>query len=127
MLRLAVDTLSSLLAYGKDWRSCIKKVYGKASSPPTCNFFTYDVVCRASAATVMAMTFGYEYPSGLKNDHFATLAEDIAGGVTSLLSTTISIFSFLRHISPCRVRRRRNMQPKLGSHLKDSKTNHLNG
>ena len=80
MLRLAVDTLSSLLAYGKDWRSCIKNVYGKASCPPTCNFFTYDVVRRASAATVMAMTFGYEYPAG----RFATLAEDIAGGVTSV-------------------------------------------
>ena len=51
----------------------------------------------------MAMTFGYEYPPGRKNDRFATLAEDIAGGVTSLFlpeSTIINIFSFLRHIPP---------------------------
>ena len=51
----------------------------------------------------MAMTFGYEYPPGRKNDRFVTLAEEIAGGVTSLFlpeSTIINIFSFLRHIPP---------------------------
>ena len=67
---------------------------------------TYDdrpFVHRVSAATVMAMTFGYDYPPGRKNDRFVTLAEDIAGGVTSLFlpeSTIINIFSFLRHIPP---------------------------
>ena len=67
---------------------------------------TYDdhpSVHRLSAATVMAMTFGYEYPPGRKEDRFVKLAEDTAAGVTSLFlpeSTIINIFSFLRHIPP---------------------------
>ena len=32
----------------------------------------------------MAMTFGYEYPPGRKEDRFVKLAEDTAAGVTSL-------------------------------------------
>ena len=58
---------------------------------------------RLSAATVMAMTFGYEYPPERKNDRFVKLAEDTAAGVTSLFlpeSTIINIFPFLRHIPP---------------------------
>jgi hypothetical protein len=51
----------------------------------------------------MAMTFGYEYPPGRKEDRFVKLAEDTAAGVTSLFlpeSTIINIFPFLRHIPP---------------------------
>ena len=64
---------------------------------------TYDDRHRLSAATVMAMTFGYEYPPGRKEDRFVKLAEDTAAGVTSLFlpeSTIINIFPFLRHIPP---------------------------
>jgi hypothetical protein len=64
---------------------------------------TYDDRDRLSAATVMAMTFGYEYPPGRKEDRFVKLAEDTAAGVTSLFlpeSTIINIFPFLRHIPP---------------------------
>ena len=32
----------------------------------------------------MAMTFGYEYPPGRKEDRFVKLVEDTAAGVTSL-------------------------------------------
>ena len=58
-------------------------------------------VHRLSAATVMAMTFVYEYHPGRENDRFVKLAEDTAAGVTSLFlpeSTIINIFPFLRHI-----------------------------
>ncbi|KAF8703005.1 hypothetical protein AX14_014287 [Amanita brunnescens Koide BX004] len=120
---LAVDTLSSLLAYGKDWRKhrqLYQEGLRKSVMPSYARLQTEKVNLMleqlllspqkfrehfkwVSAATVMAMTFGYEYPPGRKNDRFATLAEDIAGGVTSLFlpeSTIINIFSFLRHIPP---------------------------
>jgi hypothetical protein len=64
-----------------------------------CRFFVH----RLSAATVMAMTFGYEYPPGRQDDRFVKLAEDTAAGVTSLFlpeSTIINIFPFLTHIPP---------------------------
>ena len=142
MLRLAVDNLSSLLAYGKDWRKhrqlyqeglrkSIMPSYAQLQtekvnlmlelllrSPENFreHFKWYDIihnvvfiyddrssVYRLSAATVMAMTFGYEYPPGRKEDRFVKLAEDTAAGVTSLFlpeSTIINIFPFLRHIPP---------------------------
>ena len=94
---------------------------------------TYDdhpSVHRLSAATVMAMTFGYEYPPGRKEDRFVKLAEDTAAGVTSLFlpeSTIINIFPFLRHIPHgYRVQQRRKLQPILGKRSKGSKMNLLN-
>jgi hypothetical protein len=64
---------------------------------------TIAFVRRLSAATVMAMTFGYDYPPGQVHDRFVELAEQTASGVTTLFlpeSTLINIFPFLMHIPP---------------------------
>ena len=51
----------------------------------------------------MAMTFGYEYPPGKEHDHFVSLAEETASGLSSLLlpgSTIINVLPFLKYIPP---------------------------
>ena len=85
-----------------------------------------NFVSRLSAATMMVMTFGYDYPLGEVHDCFVELAEQAASRVTTLFlpkSTLINnIFPFFKHIPSATTQK---IAANIRKSLNGYKMNHL--